>query len=182
MGTIAKITMPSKPLMTGSDRFGILSGFEPGTRTLAAGTKFAAPFLELPVDIVFDKDVAVTLRDGTVTYVDLFRPVTDNPVPVIVAFSPYGKGQGAASSAMGVFKLVGLESNIVSGLQKFEGPDPAYWCAHGYAICNPDIRGVAESEGDSVLWDRQEGRDAYDLIEWLGVQDWCNGKVAMSGT
>ena len=140
MGTIAKITMPSRLLVPGSDRLGILSGFEPGTRTLAAGTKLAAPFLELPVDIVFDRDVAVTLRDGTVTHVDLFRPVTDNPVPVIVAFSPYGKGQGSAPSAMGVFKLVGLENSIVSGLEKFEGPDPAYWCAQGYAICNPDIR------------------------------------------
>ena len=24
--------------------------------------------------------------------------------------------------------------------------------------------------------------DCHDLIEWLAVQDWCNGKVAMSGT
>jgi predicted acyl esterase len=83
---------------------------------------------------------------------------------------------------MGIFGMVGLDNGIVSGLEKFEGPDPAYWCAHGYAICNPDIRGVANSEGDSVIWDRQEGRDCYDLIEWLGVQDWCTGKVAMSGT
>nr|WP_237330978.1 CocE/NonD family hydrolase [Streptomyces sp. BA2] len=78
--------------------------------------------------------------------------------------------------------MVGLDNGIVSGLEKFEGPDPAYWCARGYAICTPDIRGVANSEGDSVIWDRQEGRDCYDLIEWLGVQDWCTGKVAMSGT
>ena len=33
-----------------------------------------------------------------------------------------------------------------------------------------------------MVWDRQEGRDCYDLIEWLAVQDWCTGKVAMSGT
>ncbi|MFE2038885.1 hypothetical protein ACFXBB_37840 [Streptomyces scopuliridis] len=48
------------------------------------------------------------------------------------------------------------------GLDKFEGPDPAYWCAQGYAICNPDILGVAESEGDSVLWEsilRYRGSD-----------------------
>ncbi|WP_353067657.1 CocE/NonD family hydrolase [Tunturiibacter psychrotolerans] len=62
------------------------------------------------------------------------------------------------------------------------GPDPAYWCAQGYAICNPDIRGVVDSEGDSVLWDRQDGRDCHDLIEWLTEQEWCTGKVAMSGT
>jgi predicted acyl esterase len=33
-----------------------------------------------------------------------------------------------------------------------------------------------------VLWDRQDGRDCYDLIEWLAEQEWCDGKVGMSGT
>jgi len=41
---------------------------------------------------------------------------------------------------------------------------------------------VVDSDGDSVLWDRQEGRDCYDLIEWLAEQHWCSGKVGMSGT
>lgn len=182
MSNSSKIFMPSQPLKPGSERYGLLSGFDPGTRVLKAGTRVAPQFRELPVDITFEKDVAVTLRDGTVTYVDIFRPAGAEKVPVIVAFSPYGKGQGTSPSAMGVFALVGLDNSIVSGLHKFEGPDPAYWCAQGYAVCNPDIRGVAESEGDSFLWDRQEGRDAYDLVEWLGVQSWCNGRVAMSGT
>nr|WP_239096821.1 CocE/NonD family hydrolase [Streptomyces sp. SID11385] len=122
------------------------------------------------------------MRDGVTIYVDVFRPAGTEKVPVIVAWSPYGKGQGTSASLMGIFGMVGLDNGIVSGLEKFEGPDPAYWCARGYAICNPDIRGIAHCEGDSVLWDRQEGRDCYDLVEWLGVQDWCTGKVAMSGT
>ncbi|MFF3442044.1 CocE/NonD family hydrolase [Streptosporangium sp. NPDC002721] len=173
--------VPSRPLEPG-DRYGVLSDFAPGTRTLPAGFRIAPPFKALPVDVVLDKDIAVTLRDGVTIYVDVFRPVGSEKVPVIVAWSPYGKGQGGSRSAMGVFGLVGLDNAIVSGLEKFEGPDPAYWCAQGYAICHPDARGTANSEGDSVLWDRQEGRDCHDLIEWLGVQDWCNGKVAMSGT
>ncbi|GGM94356.1 hydrolase [Lentzea pudingi] len=177
-----KVFMPSRPLEPGSDRYGVLSGFEPGTRTLEAGFQIAPPFLPLPIDIVFEKDVPVTLRDGVTIHVDVLRPVGAEKVPVIVAWSPYGKGQGTATSVMGVFGLVGLDNGIVSGLEKFEGPDPAYWCARGYAICNPDVRGVVDSEGDSVLWDRQEGRDCHDLIEWLAVQDWCTGKVAMSGT
>ncbi|MGI5176264.1 CocE/NonD family hydrolase [Dactylosporangium sp. CA-152071] len=176
-----KIYLPSQPLQPG-DRYGILSGFEPGTRTLEAGFRIAPPFKPIPVDIVLEKDVAVTLRDGVTIYVDVLRPAGAQPVPVIVAWSPYGKGQGTSASVMGVFGLVGLDNGIVSGLAKFEAPDPAYWCARGYAICNPDVRGVANSEGDSVLWDRQEGRDCYDLIEWLAVQEWCTGKVAMSGT
>ncbi|MBM2620287.1 CocE/NonD family hydrolase [Actinoplanes sp. LDG1-06] len=176
-----KIFMPSKPLEPG-DRYGVLSGYEPGTRTLPAGFQVAPPFRPIPVDIVFERDVPVTLRDGVTIHVDLFRPAGDEPVPVVVAWSPYGKGQGTSASVKGVFALVGLDNSVVSGLEKFEGPDPAYWCAQGYAICNPDIRGVAESEGDSVLWDRQEGRDCHDLIEWLAGQEWCTGKVGMSGT
>ncbi|MFE4217201.1 CocE/NonD family hydrolase [Streptomyces sp. NPDC056844] len=176
-----KVFTPSRPLEPGP-RYGILSGFEPGTRTLEAGFRIAPPFKPLPVDIVLEKDFPVTLRDGVTIHVDVFRPAEAQEVPVIVAWSPYGKGQGTSASVMGIFGMVGLDNGIVSGLAKFEGPDPAYWCARGYAICNPDIRGVVDSEGDSVVWDRQEGRDCYDLIEWLAVQDWCTGKVAMSGT
>lgn len=99
-----------------------------------------------------------------------------------MAWSPYGKGQGTSPSVMGVFATVGLDNELVSGLEKFEGPDPAYWCARGYAILNPDIRGVVDSDGDSVLWDRQDGRDCYDLVEWLAEQERCSGKVGMSGT
>ncbi len=176
-----QVFVPSHPLQPG-DRYGVLSGFDPGTRTLRAGYQIAPPFRSLPIDSVFEKDIAVTLRDGVTIYVDVLRPAGAEKVPVIVAWSPYGKGQGTSRSVMGVFGLVGLDNGIVSGLEKFEGPDPAYWCAQGYAICNPDIRGVANSEGDSVLWDRQEGQDCHDLIEWLALQDWCTGKVAMSGT
>lgn len=175
-----KIFLPSEPLPAA--RTGVLTGFDPGTRTLEAGFRVAPPFRALPVEIVFDKDVAVQLRDGTTIHVDLFRPAGAEQVPVLVAWSPYGKAQGSSASVMGVFGLVGLDDGIVSGLEKFEGPDPVYWCAHGYAICNPDIRGVVDSDGDSVVWDRQEGRDCYDLIEWLAEQPWCSGKVGMSGT
>ena len=172
--------VPSQPLPAA--RTGLLTEFGPHTETLTAGYRIAPQFRPIPVDIVFEKDVAVELRDGVTIHVDLFRPVGEEPVPVIVAWSPYGKGQGTSASVMGVFGLVGLDNGIVSGLEKFEGPDPAYWCAKGYAICNPDVRGVVDSDGDSVLWDRQEGRDCYDLIEWLADEHWCNGKVGMSGT
>jgi hypothetical protein len=175
-----KLFLPSHPLPPA--RTGLLTDLDPGTRTLEAGFQIAPQFRAIPVDIVFDKDVTVTLRDGVTIHVDVFRPAGAEQVPVIVAWSPYGKGQGTSASVMGVFGMVGLDNGIVSGLEKFEGPDPAYWCAQGYAICNPDIRGVVDSDGDSVLWDRQEGRDCYDLIEWLAEQPWCSGKVGMSGT
>ncbi len=161
---------------------GLLSAFEPGTRTLPAGFQIDPRFRALPTDVVFEKDVAVILRDGVTIYVDVLRPADAEQVPVIVAWSPYGKSQGTAPSVTALFAMLGMDNGALSGLEKFEGPDPAYWCARGYAICNPDPRGIARSEGDSAMIGRQEGQDCHDLIEWLAVRDWCTGKVAMSGT
>ncbi|MDQ2740594.1 MAG: CocE/NonD family hydrolase [Actinomycetota bacterium] len=161
---------------------GVLSNFEPGTQILPAGYQVTPVFRPLPADVVYEKDVAVTLRDGITIYVDVFRPVGEEKVPALVAWSPYGKSQGTTPGVMGIFATVGLDNATVSGLAKFEGPDPAYWCGQGYAICNPDPRGIAESEGDSVMFGRQEGQDCYDLIEWLAKQEWSSGKVAMTGT
>jgi uncharacterized protein len=175
-----RIYVPSGPLPPA--RTGILTEFKPGTTTLEAGYKVAPQFKALPVDIVFERDVAITLRDGVTIHADVFRPAGTEKVPAIVAYSPYGKAQGTSPSVMGIFGLVGIPNSTVSGLEKFEGPDPAFWCAQGYAVCHPDGRGIVDSEGDSVLWDRQDGRDAYDIIEWLAEQEWCSGKVGMSGT
>jgi predicted acyl esterase len=114
--------------------------------------------------------------------VDVFRPPGAGQVPCLVAWSPYGKSQGTAPSVTGLFAMIGLPNSALSGLEKFEGPDPAYWCPRGYAVCNPDPRGIAMSEGDSVMFGTQEGEDCYDVIEWLAAQEWCSGKVGMSGT
>jgi uncharacterized protein len=107
-----KIYVPSHPLP--GPRSGALTEFDPGTRTLECGFKIAPQFKSLLVDIVFEKDIAVKLRDGVTIYVDVFRPVGAEKVPVIVAWSPYGKGQGTSLSVMGVFALVGLSNEIVS--------------------------------------------------------------------
>lgn len=149
---------------------------------MPAGYRVDPRFRSLPTDIVFEKDVAVTMRDGVTIYVDVLRPPGSERVPVIVAWSPYGKSQGTTARVTSLFDMIGIDNGSLSGLEKFEGPDPTYWCAHGYAICNPDPRGIAESEGDSAMFGRQEGLDCYDLIEWLATQNWCNGKVATSGT
>lgn len=50
-----KIYIPSSPLRTA--RSSVLTTFEPGASTLEAGYQAAPPF---------EKDVAVTLRDGVV--------------------------------------------------------------------------------------------------------------------
>ncbi|HLX35973.1 MAG TPA: CocE/NonD family hydrolase [Candidatus Limnocylindrales bacterium] len=159
----------------------LFAKFEPGTRVLPAGFQTLPHFMPIPVDIVFEKDTAVTLRDGTTIYVDVFRPAGNEKVPVIVAWGPYGKSGGTHPKNWELFKLLGVDQSRLSGLGKFEGPDPAFWCANGYAVCNPDARGVFDSEGDSLMTGRQDGEDCHDVIEWLGLQNWCNGKVGMSG-
>ena len=162
-------------------RQGVFSAFEPGTRTLPAGFQTKPPYKKLPVDVVLEKDVAVTLRDGVTIYVDVFRPAGTEKVPVLVAWSPYGKSRGNAPQYIELFGLLGMDPSKLTGLMKFEGPDPGFWCAQCYAICNPDSRGAYHSEGDARWWSRREGEDFHDLIEWLGVRDWCNGKVGTTG-
>jgi predicted acyl esterase len=154
--------------------------FEPGTAVLPAGSTHAPGGLPLPCDIVMDSDVPVSLRDGTTIYVDVFRPVTDEPLPAVVAWSPYGKRGGFWS--LDVFPdRAGVPAESLSGLHKWEGPDPAYWCAHGYAVVNPDPRGVFNSEGDIQMFSPQEAQDGYDLIEWAAAQPWSTGKIGMAG-
>ncbi len=175
-----RIFVPSYPY--NENEHGLFTGFNPSTTTLPAGHKIAPQFKALTTDIVFERDIAVTLRDGVTIYVDVFRPTGSEKLPVIVAWSPYGKSGGSSVRTTSLFTMLGMDNELVSGLEKFEGPDPAYWCAHGYAVCNPDARGIAHCDGDSVMLGRQEGQDCYDVIEWLAVQTWCTGKVAMSGT
>ena len=121
-----------------------------------------------------------TLRDGTVIYTDVLRPVGGADLPAIVAWSPYGKQEGNQLLDDFPFRA-GVPKDAVSGLQKWEAPDPAYWCAHGYAIVNPDARGAYRSEGDVHMFGVQEGRDGHDLIEWVAAQEWSNGKVGLAG-
>ena len=69
-------------------------GFKPGTTVLPKGFVQKKGALPLPCDIIFERDVAVALRDGTIIYTDIFRPVGRTHLPAIVAWSPYGKEGG----------------------------------------------------------------------------------------
>lgn len=142
-------------------------GFNQSTLLLKAGTVRREGALELPCDIMFERDVAVKLRDGTTIYTDVFRPSSENDsaaYPVIVAWSPYGKEVG--SQWLDDVGRVGVALSSVSELQKFEGPDPAYWVNEGYVVLNPDSRGADVSEGNITYWGRQLAEDGYDFVEW----------------
>ena len=148
--------------------------FKPGVSTLKKGTTFIEHGVALPCDIVWQRDVGVKMRDGVTIYADIFLPAAAEKLPAILSWSPYGKTLPQPAPP-------GVPASAVSGLQKFEGPDPAYWCNHGYAVINVDARGSFFSEGDIYYWGTVSANDCYDFIQWTAVQDWCNGKVAMSG-
>lgn len=155
-------------------------GFQPGTTTLSKGSTQRKGGLSLPCDIIFERDVAVKMRENITIYIDIYRPTDSEKVPAIVAWSPYGKKDGPRSLDKFPGRL-GIPVNALSGLEAWEAPDPAYWCDQGYAIVVPDARGAFMSEGDIHFWGTQEAHDGYDLIEWLAVQEWCNGRVGLSG-
>ncbi len=146
------------------------------TTTLAAGTTYPPSQLPLPCAITHDRDIPVTLRDGTVIYTDVLRPANNTAkLPAIVAWSPYGK-------ALPTAPLPSVDPAVFSGIAKAEGPDAAFWACRGYAIVNPDGRGAYQSGGNIPFWGSVDANDGYDVIEWAAAQDWSNGKVGLHGT
>ncbi len=156
------------------------TGFKPETVLLKKGSIRLKGYRPLSCDIILERDVAVVLRDGVTIYTDVFRPADEEKHPAIMAMSPYGKEIGT-QWLDDTPNHAGVPMKATSGLQKFEGPDPAYWCEHGYAVINPDVRGAYNSEGIILFFGSDYGRDGADIIEWAARQSWSNGKVGMSG-
>jgi predicted acyl esterase len=156
------------------------TGFKPEQVTLPKGSIRRAGAKPLPVDIILERDVAVKMRDGVTIYVDVFRPVKSGKFPSLVAWSPYGKEIGG-QWLDDIHGRAGVPLEWVSELQKFEGPDPAFWVEQGYVVLNPDPRGAYNSEGNISYWGRQLAGDGYDFIEWAAEQPWSSGKIGMAG-
>ncbi|KAJ1336181.1 hypothetical protein MN608_02929 [Microdochium nivale] len=158
----------------------------PRSETLPKGWKFdhadAAP---IPSEITIDHDVAIKVRDGITLYADVYRPPgssEDEKVPAIVCWSPFGKKfNGIMSLGLMVPWNLGIPSGTLSGLEKFEGPDPAEWVPRGYAVVNIDSRGSFNSEGIMAIMGTQEAEDGYDSIEAIAKMSWCSGKVGLAG-
>jgi predicted acyl esterase len=157
-------------------------GFKPRTYVLPKGSVQREGGMPLGCDIVVEQDVAVKLRDGIRIYTDVYRPADSENCPSIISWSPYGKRGGFLScDVFGHPTRMDVPIPWEDGLNKFEAANPAYWCAHGYAIVAPDPRGVFMSEGDIYGYGIQEPMDECDVIEWAAVQPWSNGKVGLSG-
>lgn len=105
------------------------------------------------VDMVWG--VRIPLRDGVHLNATLYQPHKQKePLPVIFTLTPY-IGDSYTDRAM-------------------------YFASHGYVYALVDVRGRGNSEGAFEPF-ANEGRDGYDVVEWLAKQSYCDGKVAMWG-
>ena len=81
-----------------------------------------APAVIIQDEIRLDRDVAVPLADGTIVYVDIYRPKSNARVPAITAWTPFGKRCGEVG--MGLPR--GVPEGTLSPGASFEAVDPAY--------------------------------------------------------
>jgi predicted acyl esterase len=139
-------------------------------------------------EVVFERDVAVTVRDGTVLRVNVFRPPGEGTHPALLCAHPYGKDNLPTPKRGGGFKpsrqyrIFRMPEPVgFSAWTSWEAPDPAHWVPRGYAVVNCDLRGSGSSEGTGDLLSPGESEDYHDLIEWAAAQPWCSGKVGLNG-
>jgi putative CocE/NonD family hydrolase len=115
-------------------------------------------FLILPasaqeIDIL--SGVKIKLRDGVQLNATIYKPHEQKEtLPVILQLTPY--------------------------IGDTYHPRGTYFAKNGYVYAIVDSRGRGSSEGvfDPLM---QEAKDGYDIVEWLAVQNYCNGKVTMCG-
>jgi putative CocE/NonD family hydrolase len=100
-------------------------------------------------------DVRIPLRDGIHLSAILYLPQHhSDPSPVIFTLTPY-----------------------VAQTYHDRG---VYFASRGYPFLTIDIRGRGNSQGVFALGP-DDGKDGYDVVEWLARQPYCDGRVAMWG-
>lgn len=112
-----------------------------------------------PVEVVVELDRPCPLRDGVVLRSDVFRPVTDEKVPVLLTRHPYGK------NAHLMDKVYFDHVRVASA---------------GYIVVIQDVRGRYASDGE-FGFDLQEIDDGDDAVEWAAALPGSNGLVGMFG-
>ncbi len=103
------------------------------------------------------------MRDGVRLATDIYRPKTDEPVPIIFSRTPYN------------FNSWG------DGKQRTRAAQRAYEAVkRGYAYVVQNERGRYYSEGE---WDilGVPLTDGYDAFSWMKAQPWSNGRIGTYG-
>ncbi len=106
-------------------------------------------------------NIDVPMRDGVRLKTDIWLPGTEEPCPVLLQRTPYRR-----ETPFGSQHISALE--FQTALRR------------GYAVVVQDTRGRYGSEGDFTPF-QAEASDGADTIDWLCMQPFCNGSVAMFG-
>lgn len=112
---------------------------------------------------IIDQKVMMPMRDGVRLATDIYRPKTDEKVPIIFSRTPYN------------FNSWG------DGEQRTRTAERAYEAVkRGYAYVVQNERGRYFSEGE---WDilGVPLTDGYDAFSWMIAQTWSNGKIGTLG-
>lgn len=142
---------------------------------------------ESPAEIVAERDAEVVTRDGTILRANVFRPPGNAACPVVLCAHPYGKDdlprrRGKRWTYSIQYRMLRQPDPITfSALTGWEGPDPVWWTAQGFAVVNADLRGCGRSDGIGRLLSRQESEDVHDVVQWAAAQPWSDGRVVMLG-
>ena len=135
--------------------------------------------------ITFEKNVRIPTGDSYVM-ANVFRPQTDDPVPALLAVSPYGKDLHTKDGFPEIWQemldhLPNIDEHSTLSLHTWETNDPEIWVPNGYACVRLDVPGAGKSPGKLDCYSPIESQATYDAIEWAAAQPWCNGKVALMG-
>lgn len=109
-------------------------------------------------DVEIASDQAATMRDGVKLYADIYRPVCDEKLPVLLMRTPYDKRT----------------------VQNCVYLDTLWYARYGYIVVVQDCRGRWRSDGDWYPY-RHESADSEDTIKWAAALPGSNGEVAMYG-
>ncbi|MBI4195540.1 MAG: CocE/NonD family hydrolase [Betaproteobacteria bacterium] len=124
-------------------------------------------------DLVVEKDVEITLRDGARLRADVFRPRAGGRFPALINIGPYQKDKLWVPPP-------DLEEKP-NPYMNWEAVNPLWWVPRGYAAVRVDTRGSGKSPGETDPFSLQEALDFHDSIEWSAKQPWCSGRVATIG-
>jgi uncharacterized protein len=130
--------------------------------------------------IAVRKDLRVPMRDGVELAADAYQGTEDKPRPALVALSPYGKELQALALTTPPQRR---PSPMWDGC--IEAGDIARIVKEDYVHVIGDLRGSGHSGGEHIgnynAGGVSLGQDAYDFIEWVAGQPWCDGNVGMVG-
>lgn len=136
------------------------------------------PYTALEVqEATFEVDTSSVWETGPATsnvHLSYWLPsntVEGVTVPVIAVISPYFS-YGQPGDESGATNVVG------AGRGEFIYDN---YIPHGYAFAQVSVFGTEESSGCFDYRGEGEGLGIHEAVEWLGKQNWSNGKVGLYG-